>query len=93
GRSIQYNCQTPLHPDSTDPPKAWVALVALGTFQKGHLWIPWLRLLLYYEPGSIVFLLGHILPHEVLAFQDGQRVSIAHFTHESIWTELGVHLP
>ncbi|KAG2029772.1 hypothetical protein BDR03DRAFT_1041897 [Suillus americanus] len=65
GRSIQYNRQTPLHPDSTDPPKAWVALVALG----------------------------HILPHEVLAFQDGQRVSIAHFTHESLWTELGVHLP
>ncbi|KAG1726213.1 hypothetical protein EDB19DRAFT_1833511 [Suillus lakei] len=58
GRSLQYNRQTPLHPDSTDPPQAWVALVAF-----------------------------------VLAFEDGQRVSIAHFTHQSLWEEMGIALP
>lgn len=93
GRSLQYNRQTPLHPDSTDPPQAWVALVAFGRFTKGFLWIPRLNLLLFYGPGSIIFLRGHILPHEVLAFEDGQRVSIAHFTHQSLWEEMDISLP
>ncbi|KAJ8587483.1 hypothetical protein M405DRAFT_741718, partial [Rhizopogon salebrosus TDB-379] len=65
----------PLHPDSTDPPTAWVALVTLGKFKGGSLFIPRLNLVLYYKPGTIIFLHGHILPHEVWAFHDGQRVS------------------
>ncbi|KAG0705959.1 hypothetical protein DFH29DRAFT_1067185 [Suillus ampliporus] len=93
GRSFQYNGQTPLHPDSTAPPRAWVALVALGEFTKGQLWIPRLNLLLFYGPGTIIFIRGHILPHEVLAFEDGQRVSITHFTHETLWKEMGMSLP
>ncbi|KAJ8579255.1 hypothetical protein M405DRAFT_754724 [Rhizopogon salebrosus TDB-379] len=93
GRSVQYNRQTPLHPDSTDPPSAWVALVALGKFKGGSLFIPRLNLVLYYEPGTIIFIRGHILPHEVLAFHDGQRVSIAHFTHESLWNEMKMKCP
>jgi len=93
GRSIQYNRQTPLHADSTDPPTAWVALVALGEFKGGSLFIPRLNLVLYYEPGTIIFLRGHILPHQVLPFYGGQRLSIAHFTHESLWNEMGVACP
>ncbi|KAG1847260.1 hypothetical protein C8R48DRAFT_779242 [Suillus tomentosus] len=77
GRSFQFNRQTPLHPDSTDPVNCWVAL----------------NLRLFYEPGTIILLRGHILPHEVEAFFDGQRISIAHFTHESLWKALGLHLP
>ncbi|KAG1802586.1 hypothetical protein EV424DRAFT_1351688 [Suillus variegatus] len=79
--------------DSTDPPQCWVALVALGTFKGGHLFIPRLNLRLWYEPGTIILLCGHILPHVVEAFFDGQRVSIAHFTHESLWKALGLSLP
>jgi hypothetical protein len=93
GRSFQFNRQTPLHPDSTDPPKCWVALVALGHFKGGHLFIPRLNLRLWYEPGTIILLRGHILPHVVEAFFDGQRISIAHFTHESLWDALGLQLP
>ncbi|KAG1725972.1 hypothetical protein EDB19DRAFT_1833592 [Suillus lakei] len=32
GCSLQYNRWTPLHPESTDPPQAWVALVAFVNF-------------------------------------------------------------
>lgn len=90
GRSLQFNRQTPLHPDSTDPPNCWVALVSLGEFTKGQLFTPRLNLRLWYEPGTIILLRGHILPHEVEEFFGGQRVSIAHFTHESLWKALGL---
>jgi hypothetical protein len=93
GRSLQFNQQTPLHPDSTDPPSYWVALVALGEFTKGQLFIPRSNLWLWYEPGTIILLRGHILPHEVEEFFGGQRVSIVHFTHESLWKALGLSLP
>lgn len=92
GRSIHFNRQTPLHPDSADPVQAWVALVALGEFKKGHLFIPRLNLRLFYEPGTIILFRGHILPHEVEAFEDGQRVSIAYFTHETLWKSAGISI-
>jgi len=93
GRAFQFNRQTPLHPDSTDPPQCWVALVTLGNFQGGELFLPRLNLRMSYQPGTIILLRGHILPHEVEDFSGGQRISIAHFTHESLWQELGLELP
>ncbi|KAG2132885.1 uncharacterized protein EDB93DRAFT_1093456, partial [Suillus bovinus] len=61
-----------------------VALVALGSFKSDHLFIPRLNLRLWYESSTIILLYGHILPHAIKAFFDGQRISIAHFTHESL---------
>ena len=90
GRAIMWNRQTRLHGDYTDPVRAWVALLVLGKFKKGHLFVPRLNLRLSYEPGTIVYLRGHILPHEVEAWEDGQRVSIVHFTHQSVWDEFGM---
>jgi len=68
-------------------------LVALGDFQGGGSFIPRLNLRMFYQPGTIILLRGHILPHEVEVFSEGQRISIAHFTHESLWRELGLELP
>jgi hypothetical protein len=90
GRAIMWNRQTPLHGDYTDPVRAWVALIVLGDFTKGHLFVPRLNLRLSYEPGTIVYIRGHILPHEVEAWEGGQRVSIVHFTHQSVWDEFGM---
>jgi hypothetical protein len=87
GRAIMWNRQTRLHGDYTDPVRAWVALFVLGKFKKGQLFVPRLNLRLSYEPGTIVYIRGHILPHEVEAWEDGQRVSIVHFTHQSVWDE------
>jgi hypothetical protein len=93
GRAIMWNRQTPLHPDSADPVTAWVGMQVLGRFRKGCLWIPRLQLRLLYEPGAIIFLRGHILPHEVEAWEGGQRVSIVFFTHQSLWDEFGMSCP
>ena len=41
----------------------------------------------------MIFLRGGILPHEVEAWEGGQRVLLAHFTHKSLWDEFGHCLP
>ena len=51
GRGILYNRQTPYHNDAADPKNAWVALLVLGIFTGGYLFIPALNLRLFYEPG------------------------------------------
>jgi hypothetical protein len=86
GRAIMYNRQTPLHPDSQDPFTAWAILVVLGKFDKGgYLSVPRLKLRIRFLPGDMIILRGRILPHEIEAWYGGQRVSIAHFTHQSLW--------
>jgi len=51
GRVIMYNRQTGYHADISDPPTAWAALLTLGRFTGGHLFIRALNLRLSYEPG------------------------------------------
>jgi hypothetical protein len=94
GRAIMFNRQTPVHPDRQDPFKAWATMITLGKFsQGGSLYIPRLKLRIRYLPGDVVAIRGRILPHEVEAWGDGQRVSIAHFTHESLWRLFGMSCP
>jgi hypothetical protein len=93
GRAIMWNRQTPLHADVTDPVNAWVTLFTLGRFTKGHLFVRRLNLRLFYEPGALVVIKGHILPHEVEVWEGGQRISVVHFTHESLWREFGMTCP
>jgi hypothetical protein len=93
GRAIMWNRQTCLHGDTSDPLKSWVVLLVLGRFKKGFFFIPRLNLRLYYEPGTAIIFRGHLLPHEVEAWEGGQRVSIVHFTHQSLWDEFGLECP
>jgi hypothetical protein len=93
GMAIMFNRQTCLHADTTDPSKAWVPLMVLGRCKKGYMWIPRLNLRLAYEPGAIVYIRGHILPHEVEVWEGGQRVSVVYFTHQSLWDEFAMSCP
>jgi hypothetical protein len=88
-----WNRQTPLHLDGADPLNAWVTLMTLGEFTGGELYIPSLNLRLHYEPGAIVLLKGRRLSHVVETWEGGQRISIVHFTHESLWREFGIVCP
>ncbi|KDQ61846.1 hypothetical protein JAAARDRAFT_45327 [Jaapia argillacea MUCL 33604] len=90
GRAIMFNRRTPLHADHADPHGSWAVLFVTGIFTVGYLFIPQLNLRLRYRPGDVVLLRGRELPHEVEAWVGGQRISIAHFTHQSVWDEHGV---
>lgn len=92
GRSVIFNRQTPNHVDKKDPKLGWNPLTTAGDYTGGCLRIRRLKLRMWYGPGCCVFLRGAILPHEVEEFEGGQRISIAHFCHESLWKEVGVKL-
>lgn len=94
GRAIQFNRQTPLHPDRQDPRKSWASMITFGKFTTGgELCVPRLNLEMRYLPRDAVVLRGRLLPHEVKAWGPGQRLSIAHFTHESLWQSYGMECP
>lgn len=93
GRHIIFNRQTPLHTDDLDPWTGWAILVAFGQFTKGAMHIPRLNLRLRFQPGDIIAMRGRILPHEIEAWSGGQRVSVVHFTHKSLWDWFGIHCP
>lgn len=86
GRAIMYNRTTPNHRDKKDPRVAWACLVILGWITKGTLYFPRLNLRVRYIPGDVVWLRGSILDHEVEVWEGQQRICIAHFTHNSLFT-------
>ena len=90
GRSIIFNRATPLHFDLGEPPNGWTPIYALGKFQHGHIRFPSLGLRLWFGPGAGVFFHGRIFAHEIEKFEGGQRISIAHFCHQSVWRHAGI---
>lgn len=90
GRAIMYNRTTPTHRDTPDPRHAWSCLVLLGRTTSGTLYICRLNLRVRYMPGDVVWIRGHILEHEVEVWEGSQRICIAHFTHNSLFTFFGV---
>lgn len=94
GRAIMFNRQTPSHADRQDPLSSWATMITLGKFSTGgELCIPRLNLEIQYSPRDTIVLRGRILPHEVKRWGPGQRISIAHFTHSSLWNSYGLTCP
>ena len=89
GREILYNRTSTLHTDSSDPQNGWAILTAFGTFKGGYVRLPNLGLRIRLEPGDAIALRGRVIPHEVEAWDGGQRISIPHFTHSSVWRSMG----
>lgn len=93
GRAILFNSQTPPHRDKKIPPAEWTALHAGGKFTKGGcLYVRELKLRIRYLPGDLIFIRGWFLTHEVELWEGGQRISVAYFTHESLWKQFGLRL-
>lgn len=90
GQSYIYNRQTPNHFDRKEPKASWTPLFTAGLYTGGYLRIRGLGLRMWFGPGACIFLRGGLCPHEVEPFEGGQRISIAHFCHQSVWSEAGV---
>jgi hypothetical protein len=65
------------------------------SYEPGKSYIKFIQLLiiLLYIIGTLIFLRGHILPHEVEGWNGGQRISIVHFTHQSLWDQFNMKCP
>lgn len=90
GREIIFNREIAEHTDSADPQLGWAVLFALGNFQGGDLLVDSLGLRIRLQPGDLIFLRGRVLKHRIDKFTGGQRISIPHFTHTSLWKAAGM---
>jgi len=85
GREIIFNRVSGLHMDGQDPPLSWAILAAFGNFTGGRVYIQSLNLFIRYEPGDVIAIRGRVLPHQIADDFIGQRITIPHFTHASVW--------
>lgn len=90
GREVLYNRLSGLHFDSQDPKLAYAVLLTAGNFKGGYIWIPLLKLRIRLEPGDLVLVRGRVLEHQIEEWEGGQRISIPHFTHTSMWRSCGL---
>lgn len=91
GRELLFNRLSGRHWDSQDPRLAYAGLYAAGNFTSGgYLYFPQLNLRVRLLPGDFILLRGRVLEHEIEAWEGGQRISIPHFTHTSLWRDCGL---
>ena len=84
GREVLVNRMSYLHTDRQDPPWAFAVMAAAGYHKGGYCKLPHLGIRIRFEPGDIILLRGHVVPHEIEDWI-GQRITIPHFTHLSMW--------
>ena len=91
GREVLFNRISGNHLDGQDPRLGYAGLYSCGTFTSGG-WIYFrqLKLKIRLLPGDFILIRGRVLEHEILEFDGGQRISIPHFTHTSLWRDLGM---
>lgn len=62
-----------------------------------HLILPGLKLCIEFTPGTVIILRGGEVEHGIMPgpwqTQDGIRLSVTHFTHESVWENLHMEYP
>jgi hypothetical protein len=91
GREVLFNRRSGRHRDSQDPRLAYASLYAAGNFKSGgYIYFHALNLRVRLLPGDFVLIRGRDLEHEVKAWEGGQRISILHFTHTSLWRDCGL---
>jgi hypothetical protein len=90
GREALFNGLADKHTDRWDPQLGWVVLVALGSFKGGYLYLPKVGLRVRFGPGDVILLRGRVIQHMIEVSDGGQRISIPHFTHTSLWDTFGL---
>lgn len=84
-RSVIFNRATAIHHDNKDVVAGCAALLSLGSYLGGQLYVPDLDRVFPFPPGTLVFIRGAVLPHMILPFYGGPRVSLTHFAHQSVF--------
>lgn len=93
GRSVAFNRRTPSHTDLLGPLGEWTPLIALGFSSGAKIRLAGIDEILLFDPGTIIFIRGGEIPHAIEAWNGGQRISVACFTHRNIWNEFDIAYP
>jgi hypothetical protein len=89
--SIINNRQTPLHRDNGATYGSMDFLTSVGPFAFGRFMTPTLGLEFLFKAGTVIGLLGRIVPHAAEA--EGERMCFAQYLRENILTTLNVGQP
>lgn len=71
----------------------WTPLVGLGFSTGVKLRLAGVKEIVPFDSGTIIFIRGGEIAHAIEAWSGGQRISIAIFTHRTIWEQFNVPYP
>jgi len=77
------------HRDVNDPPDGWVAMIAIGEFTGGHLYLPDINVALPHRNGDVIFFRSWVLKHFIQRYEGEYRYVIVFSTsHKNLqWLE------
>jgi hypothetical protein len=84
GIEVIVNRLTPPHRDKGGCPSHMDLLVSTGTHKQASIDFCELGLSLSYSPGTMVALSGRVFLHEVMKWEEGERVCFAHFMKDAV---------
>ena len=90
---VIVNRQTGPHRDKGGCPSHYDLLVSVGTHNHAAFKLPELGLSLLYNPGAFVVLVGKVFLHEVMTWEGGERICVAHFMKDAVHNRLQLPRP
>jgi hypothetical protein len=87
------NRVTPPHRDSAGSAKHYDLLVSAGEHTRASLILREVGASFSYAPGTLVFLCGKVLMHELNEWEGGERICVAHYVHDTVHDHLGLARP
>jgi hypothetical protein len=90
---IIVNRETPAHRDPGAAPPAYDMLVSTGTHTVSDFYLADIKTTLLYAPGTVVALCGRVLRHEVMTWEGGERICIAHYMKDNVHERLMLPRP
>jgi hypothetical protein len=88
GYCLLINIWTTIRRDINDPPDGWVAMLVLGEFIEGHLYVPDLGISLPYKAGDVIFFRSWALKYLISLFQGNRYVVLFSTTRQIFeWLE------
>jgi hypothetical protein len=92
--AVISNGLTPPHRDSRGEIDIFDMLLSCGSAQDARLLVPELKACLRYDPGTVIFIYGRGLVHEVPAWEEGKdRCGWAHFLRGAQIRKLKLKMP
>ncbi|KIK18671.1 hypothetical protein PISMIDRAFT_109012, partial [Pisolithus microcarpus 441] len=92
GIDVIVNQETPPHQDKVSAPSLLDLLVSLGTHD-AQFHISDLGSIFGYQPGTMIYLAGKLLCHSVPKWENGERITLAHYMKDAVHNKFGVARP
>lgn len=90
---VIVNRTTPAHRDPGAAPSVYDLLLSVGTHKTSRIKILDIQTSFGYCPGTVILVCGRILRHEVMEWEGGERICIAHYIRDVVHQRLEIQQP